>query len=394
MRQIGPGTFAGQSFLENARCLVGQKPGKPGEVLPKNVRDGQFKRILETTTDGVVTLDKTGRYTYANPAAERILGVSHELILQRTFDQTEWKFSTITGAPLPNDETPFKRVLQETKAVYGMKLVIERPDGERIVTSTNAAPLFDADGHFDGIVGVITDVTDQQELLEHNLAFHHTVAHDLRGPLTVIQGHAEMLKEAFRQGKVKGGVVLNVEEILNGAEKMNAMIEDLLDTSRIEGGQVSLEQEPIDLDSFVWPLLQKPQKAITLNRLVTRIPRGLPAVSADPARLERILLNLVSNALKFSPAESKVIIEARKMGCEIIISVIDQGKGIVPEDCSRIFKRFFQVKGHQTSSGVGLGLYICRLLVEGHGGHIWVESKLGEGSTFHFTLPIAAEDIL
>ncbi len=373
---------------------MGQKPGKPDEDLSKIVRGGEFKRILETTTDGVVTLDKLGRYTYANAAAERILGVSRELILQRTFDQAEWKFSTLKGDPLPSEEIPFKRVLQETKSVYGMKLVIERPDGERIVTSTNAAPLFDADGHFDGIVGVITDFSEQQELQEHNLAFHHTVAHDLRGPLTVIQGHAELLKEAFRQGDVKGSVVLNVEEILDGAGKMNAMIEDLLETSRIEGGQVSLRQEPIELENFVWSFLQNSQKAITLNRLATRIPQGLPAVSADPARLERILLNLVSNALKFSPAESKVIIEARKMGSEIAISVIDQGKGIAPEDCSRLFKRFFQVKGLQASSGVGLGLYICRLLVEGHGGHIWVESKLGEGSIFNFTLPIAAEDHL
>lgn len=372
---------------------MGQKSGKQEKCLQKSFRGGQFKRILETTTDGVVTLDKSGRYTYANLAAERILGVTREQILQRTFDQAEWKFSTIKGDALSSEEIPFKRVLHENKAIYGMKLVLERPTGEKIVISTNAAPLFDDDGHFDGVVGIITDVTEQHELQEHNLAFHHTVAHDLRGPLTVIQGHAELLKEAFRQGNVKGSIVINVEEILNGAEKMNAMIEDLFDTSRIEGGQVSVEKEPIELESFVWSLLQRSQKTININRFVTRIPQGLPAVSADPGRLERILMNLVSNALKFSPVESKVIIEARKEGSEISISVIDQGKGIDPEDCSRVFKRFFQVKGRQTASGVGLGLYICRLLVEGHGGHIWVESKLGEGSNFHFTLPIAAEKL-
>lgn len=368
-----------------------QEPETPEELPPKGVRGGQFKRILETTTDGVVTLDKSGRYTYANPAAERILGVPRELILQRTFDQAEWKLATIKGDPLPNEESPFKRVLQENKAIYGQKLLLERPDGERVVISTNAAPLFDADGHFDGIVGVISDVTEQQELLEHNIAFHHTVAHDLRGPLTVIQGHAELLQQAFRQGAVKGSVALSIEEILDGADKMNAMIEDLLDTSRIEGGQVPLEQEPIDLDHFVWSLLESSQEIIDVNRLTTQIPQNLPSVSADPARLERILLNLISNALKFSPPKSKVIIETRQTGSEITLSVTDQGKGISPENCSHLFKRFFQVKGAQTSGGVGLGLYICKLLVEAHGGHIWVESTFGEGSTFHFTLPIAAE---
>ncbi len=365
------------------------KSGKTEEAFPKSAQLNQLERILKAATDGIVTLDKEGRYTYTNDAAERILGVPREVILQRTFDQAEWKLSTVKGDPLPDEETPFKKVLQAKKGVYGLKLVIERPDGERIVTSTNAAPLYDAAGHFDGIVEVFTDVTEQHELQERINALHHTVAHDLRSPLTVIQGHAEMLKDAFREGKVGGTILQNVAGILGGAEKMNRMIEDLVDTARIEGGQVSLEKEPINLEAFVWSLQQSSQEIVDVNRLITQIPQNLPSVSATPDRLERILLNLLSNAFKFSPPESKVIIQARKAGGEIIISVTDKGKGIAPEDCSRLFKRYFQVKGPQASSGVGLGLYISRLLVEAHGGRIWVESKLGEGSTFHFTLPIA-----
>jgi PAS domain S-box-containing protein len=364
------------------------KSGETEKSLPESARITKFERILEAATDGIVTLDKQGRYTYANAAAERILGVPRESILQRTFDHAAWKLSTLKGDPLPDEETPFKRVLQENKGIYGLKLIIERPDGERIVISTNAAPLFDAAGHFDGVVGVFTDVTEQHELQERNNAFHHTVAHDLRTPLTVIQGHAEMLKDALRQGKLGGTVLQNVEAILEGAGKMERMIQDLVDTARIEGGQVPLDKEPIDLEAFVWSVLQSFKKNMDLDRMVTQIPQDLPSASADPARLERILHNLLSNALKFSPPESKVIIQARKTEGEITISVTDYGKGIAPEDCSRLFKRFFQVKGAQPPSGVGLGLYIARLLVEAHGGHIWVVSKLGGGSTFHFTLPI------
>jgi len=365
------------------------KPGKTEEALPKSARLTQLERILKAATDGIVTLDKEGRYTYANAAAERILGVPREVILQRTFDQAEWKLSTVKGDPLPDENIPFKKVLQENKGVYGLKLVIERPDGERIVTFTNAAPLYDAAGHFDGMVEVFTDVTEQHELQERNNAFHHTVAHDLRIPLTVIQGHAEMLKDALRKGKLGGTVLQNVEAILESTGKMESMIQDLVDTARSEGGQVPLNKKPIDLEAFVWSLLQSSKKTIDLNRIVSQIPQNLPSTSADPARLERILLNLLNNALKFSPSESKVIIQARKAEGEITISVTDYGKGIAPDDCSRLFKRFFQVKGSQPPKGVGLGLYISRLLVEAHGGHIWVESKLGEGSTFYFTLPIA-----
>lgn len=365
------------------------KAGNTEEALSKSAQFTKFERILVAATDGIVTLDKEGRYTYANAAAEKILGVPRELILQRTFDQAEWKLSTVKGDPLPAEENPYKRVLQENKGIYGLKMVIERPDGERIVIAANAAPLYDTAGHLDGVVGVFTDVTEQHELQEQNNAFHHILAHDLRLPLTVIQGHAEMLKEALREEGVKGTIFRNVEGILEGTEKMKGMIEDLVDTARIESGQVHLEKEHIQLETFVWSLLKTPQKGIALNRLTTQIPQNLPPISADPDRLERILLNLLSNALKISPPESKVLVQAREVGDEIKISVIDQGKGISPQDCSRLFKRFFQTKGAQASKGLGLGLYICRLLVEAHGGRIWVESKLDQGSTFHFTLPIA-----
>ena len=368
---------------------MGPESGKTEEPLPTSARLTKFERLLVAATDGIVTLDKEGRYTYANAAAEKILGVPRELILQRTFDQAEWELSTLNGYPLPDEENPFKRVLQENKGIYGLKMVIVRPDGERIVIATNAAPLYDAAGHFDGVVGVFTDVTEQHELQKRNTVFHYMVAHDLRVPLTVIQGHAEMLQKALRKDGAKHPILRNVEGILEGAKKMEIMIKDLVDTARIEGGQVHLEKESIHLETFVWSLLQSARKSLDVNRLTTQIPQDLPSVSADPDRLERILLNLLSNALRFSPPESKVIIQARKVDGEIKISVTDQGKGIVPEDCSRLFKRFSQIKGTQPSSGVGLGLYICRLLVEAHGGRIWVESKLGQGSTFHFTLPVA-----
>ena len=115
-------------------------------------------------------------------------------------------------------------------------------------------------------------------------------------------------------------------------------------------------------------------------------------MSADPVRLERIFLNLISNALKFSPPVSKVLIEAREtVNGDVLISISDQGKGISDEDSVRLFKRFFQADSTKASDGVGLGLYISRLLVEAHGGRIWVESIVGKGSTFRFALPVATE---
>lgn len=357
------------------------------ETTSEALRSNRFERILEAATDGIVMLDRDGRYTYANPAAEKILGVSRESILQRTFDQAEWRLSTVRGAPLSDEETPFRRVLHEKKGVYGLKAVIERPDGEKVVISTSAAPLYDAAGQFDGMVGVFTDVTELHELQEHDAAFHHTIAHDLRAPLTTILEHVETLNKAFRKGGIVGTVWQVVEAIEEGARKMESVIHDLVDSARIEGGHVPLEKKPIVLEDFVWFLLRSAEETLDPNRVATRIPQNLPPLMADPERLERILINLLGNALKFSPPDRQVILQAHQADGEIMISVTDQGVGIAPEDCSRLFKRFFQVGGRKPSGGVGLGLYISRLLVEAHGGRIWVVSKLGEGSTFYVTFP-------
>lgn len=359
--------------------------------LLQNNRLAQLERILSTATDGIIAVDKDGRYFYANEAAERLLGVPKGDLLNKTFDQLNLKITNLKGDPLPIDETAFHKVLKTQSGVYGLKLVIERDDGESVVTLTNAAPLYDYSGDFDGMVAIFTDITEQNEIQERIHAFHHTLAHDLRGPLTVISGHAEMLKDAIDTGTVNSISMQNIVEIMSSAEKMNRMIEDIVDSSRLEGGQFMLERESINLKPFVFSLMRNSARIIPSSRLIIKISDDLPPVSADPDRLERIFQNLLSNALKFSPPASEVIVQARRVGNDLCVSVTDEGKGIAPEDCSQLFKRYFQVKGPKSSRGVGLGLYISRLLVEAHGGHIWVESKIGKGSTFQFTLPIVSQ---
>lgn len=368
-----------------------QNTTRVDKTLLHNHRLAQLERILSTATDGIIAVDKDGRYFYANEAAERLLGVSKGELLDKTFDQLNLKISNLKGHPLPIDETAFHKVLNTQSGVYGLKLVIERDDGESVVTLTNAAPLYDYSGEFDGMVAIFTDITEQNEIQERINAFHHTLAHDLRGPLTVISGHAEMLKDAIDTGTVNSISLQNIVEILDGAEKMNRMIEDIVDSSRLEGGQFLLEKEPVNLKTFVFSLMSNSAAIIPSRRLIIDIPDDLPPVSADPDRLERIFQNLLSNALKFSSPDSEVIVQVRKEDNDLSVSVTDKGKGIAPEDCSQLFKRYFQVKGAKTSRGVGLGLYISRLLVEAHGGHIWVESKIGKGSTFQFTLPIGSQ---
>ena len=240
----------------------------------KGLLCSKFERILEAATDGIVTLDREGRYTYANASAERILGVKRAQILQRKFNEASWKLTTIKGQPLSNEETPFKRALKDGQAVYNLKCIVEHPDGEKIVIATNAAPLYDKKGQVEGVVGIIKDITEWQELQERNHAFLHTIAHDLRSPLTVIQGYAEFLQQTLQEGGADSTTLQSVVEVLKSSEKMEAMIEELVDTARIEGAIVQVQKEPILLKTFIGSVLHDAcQKTITMERLIFQSPR-------------------------------------------------------------------------------------------------------------------------
>jgi len=181
-------------------------------------------------------------------------------------------------------------------------------------------------------------------------------------------------------------LVAEVRFLRTSARRMSLMIQDLADSARLEAGQMRLETRPVDLDRMVSDLLTQLTGAMDVGRIKVNIPTRLPYVNADPNRLERILINLITNALKYSRPGTDVSILAKPVDGEVVTSVTDQGQGIAPEDLPHIFERFYRAKGTRRGDGLGLGLYITKGLVEAHGGRIWVESELGKGSTFHFSL--------
>lgn len=215
------------------------------------------------------------------------------------------------------------------------------------------------------------------------------VGHDLRNPLASIQGQAQLLQRRLERGVLPEKLRESVDAILSGTRRMNTMIGDLADSARSESGQLQLDCRPIDLPVFVERL--KVQQAATMDtaRIQVEVVAGMPPVSADPDRLERILVNLFSNALKYSDPDTPVIVSFRQREGEVITSVADRGRGIAPQDIPHLFQRYFRASaGRQRSEGLGLGLYIARQLVEGHGGRIEVESEHGVGSVFSFSLPV------
>lgn len=228
--------------------------------------------------------------------------------------------------------------------------------------------------------------------------FVSMVSHELRTPLTSIIGFSELLAEAHI-GELTDEQEEYIRQILRKGKDLLSLINDLLDTGRLESGKLALRYREVDLEDVILSVRSSTRHVTeSLPTINTHIPTDLPAFEGDPEKISQVLTNLVTNALKFSPPGSPVDIMASKIqgrrdsdqGDLIQISVKDRGIGIPKDERQRIFDQFIQVQQgtSRTFKGAGLGLYICRSFVELHGGKIWVDSTVGEGSTFHFTIPI------
>jgi len=177
--------------------------------------------------------------------------------------------------------------------------------------------------------------------------------------------------------------------VLKSGWRMVSMIRDLVDSARLESRQLEMHREPVDPLQLVSDVVEGLGTAEERARIQVECPEWVPPVLADPGRLERALENLITNALKYSPADRPVVVRIGSRDGDAIVSVADQGVGIPAEDIPHLFTRFYRAETGKKAEGLGLGLYIVRLIVEAHGGRVWVESKVGKGSTFSLTLPCA-----
>lgn len=217
------------------------------------------------------------------------------------------------------------------------------------------------------------------------------VSHELRTPLASIKGYSTSLLRYF--DKLADAEKRDfLQEIDRASDALTELVENLLQLSRLEAGGFPLNKEDVDISAVVRKATATMQKKTQKHRLLARLPEAVPIVQADPRRVRQVLDNLLENAIKYSPLGGDIIVTCEVRATELLIAVKDHGIGIQPHELEHLFERFYQASGglKSKSSGAGLGLAICKHLVEGHGGRIMVESKPGEGSTFSFTLPLPA----
>jgi signal transduction histidine kinase len=237
---------------------------------------------------------------------------------------------------------------------------------------------------------VVVDITERKRLDQLKDEFIGLVSHELRSPLTVITGAVNTaLTEAERLSPEETHQLLNDAAL--EAESLSHMLGNLLELSRIQADRLFLHAEATNTKKVIQGIVERIKRQSSSRQFVVDLPKKLPSVYADELRLERILYNLIENAIKYSPQGGEIRISARPEEEHLVIGVSDQGSGISPSDRSKLFEPFQRLEESRSGGigGVGLGLLVCRRLVEAHGGQIWVESEFGKGSTFFFTIPLS-----
>jgi two-component system phosphate regulon sensor histidine kinase PhoR len=343
-------------------------------LLYRSVRtkEDELASLASAVPDPIVIADDTGRFVAINPAAGERFGLSPK------FD---------IGAPIAGK-------LRSAD----LEALLMSPDGGRAEVTVlspeprtfraRATPVRPEHGLVGARILTLEDVTTEKEMEQLKADFVAVIGHELRTPLTMIKGYAGTLT---RRGDAMTAEAREkaLQVVHDHARRLERLVEDLLLVSRVERTRPPLHLELLDLGTLVDTAVQQARRHHTSREFVVARPEGALTRPIDAVKLEQVLHHLVDNAVKFSEAPDAVTVEVEPREAEVEIRVTDRGAGIFSGDLPHLFERFHQVDGSATRAhgGTGIGLYICRTLVEAHGGRIGVRSALGRGSTFWFTLP-------
>jgi signal transduction histidine kinase len=347
----------------------------------------QLGALLGSLTEGVLIADATGRVVLLSPAARQIWRLPEEQETLMVEDLRALEARRPDGTPLPFEESPFNRSMRGERFAE-CEFVIAYEDGSQARLTCSGSAVRDELGEVVLAITVFRDVTELRRLEATRNDYIALISHDLRNPLTSILGTAQWLQKRLAEETLVQEAAM-AERAVTSARRMNSMIQDLVESARLEAGQSELQTQPTDLLNLILELVGRIGTLDDQARLRVDAPDLAPPVLADPERIERVLVNLVSNALKYSTPGTPVVLTVQPRDGEAVVSVVDQGPGIPPEEIPRLFQRYRRADAGRKTGGLGLGLYIARLIVAAHGGRIWVESEVGVGSTFSFTLPLA-----
>jgi PAS domain S-box-containing protein len=356
-----------------------------------------FRAYVETANDMVYTVDLAGKLTFVNAYGQKLLGCAAAEIIGRPYlDFVAAAFRDKTAQAFSN--------LVTTGELRDFEFVLQPPVGSEIYLEVNGRLLY-RDGELIGGIGIGRDITERKRI-EAELAakneelrqashlkseFLATMSHELRTPLTSILGFSSILQQQL-YGNLNPKQLDYTHKIHQSGQHLLSLINDLLDLSKIEAGQMILDVHAIVVEDLCWGAwgMVSPQAEARNLRVQRSLPADLPLLLADPLRVRQMIVNLLSNAIKFTPPGGDIGIAVERVNDTLQITVWDQGIGIPLDKQHLLFQPFQQLDGSLTRrhEGTGLGLALTRKLAELHGGTITLESQVGEGSRFTICLPL------
>lgn len=382
--------------------------GKP--ELPAKLRDdsSKFKVIIDSLEDGVVLIDSTRTIQLINPGAAKLCGWTVEEATGIDIDSVVALVNE-KGEAIPEKDNPFYRIFDAKQSIRGKDMFVLTRDKKSIPISLNISPLMDDSNRVTAAAAIFNDVS-QERAEEHKRGdFISTASHEMRTPVAAIEGYLALAlndKVATIDSRAKG----YLEKAHSSTEHLGHLFQDLLTSAKAEDGRLTSHPVVIELGEFIEKLssdlrLVAEKKGlfvdfITSNSTAThtinatkegsteKVVRPLYYVMVDPDRLREVITNLFDNAVKYTP-EGKISLGITGNDMVVQCYVKDTGPGIPADDLPHLFQKFYRVDNSATRTigGTGLGLFICRKIIEQYGGRIWAESELGKGSNFYINLP-------
>ncbi|MBN1137431.1 MAG: GAF domain-containing protein [Anaerolineae bacterium] len=358
----------------------------------QRAESAKSQAILESIADGVIVLDDNGRVLLVNPAAEEMLGISSMVLQGEHFRHMLGIGETAVHRELADKLYAELKKKLEAGETELRPSVVRMEAGTRVF-AVGMSPLITGVGQMPGLVAAMRDISREAEVERLKNEFISTVSHELRTPMTSIKGFTDLLFLGMAGGLTDTQRSF-LQIIKSNVDRLTALVNDILDISRIETGRLRLTIEALDLGRIVSQVVTTFQAQYDNRNLALfwDEPQGLPRVRGDEGRITQILTNLIANAWQYTPSGGQVTVTlgpAKDVEGYLQVDVADTGIGIASDDLARIFDRFYRVDSPavQEVGGSGLGLSIVKMFVEMLGGKIWVESEPGKGSTFSFTMP-------
>ena len=363
-------------------------------------KQNQSQILINSIGDGVVVVNQKGMIELFNPAACKLsgweatdaIGLDYNLVL---------KFVDSKGDLIPETDNILRLVTSKPEAKLSDDLILQAKNGDITELSVSASPVKDSDGSLTAIIAVMRDVSEQRRQERQRADFISTASHEMRTPVAAIEGYIALAlnPKVSTIDEKAHGFLLKAHE---STQHLGDLFRDLLTASKSEDGRLENHPEPIEVGTFLKSIAEDVKFITEKKGLTVTVTHGgqekanmspIYYIYADPERIREVIVNLVDNAIKFT-SKGGITIDLHGDLESVIVSVTDTGYGIETEDIEHLFQKFYRIDNSatRTVSGTGLGLFICKQIIEMYKGRIWAESQIGNGTTFYISLPRLDQD--